>query len=205
MVQSPVYAIVATQAAAGLTRGAAELHPGAAIRSERNQRASMGAFHRALCRTAPRHPQASLRTAIGPRPREPRVEAAARGLPTAGRTTAASAQRSAVLVTSRAGVARLARAAHARAAGHRHPLASNSVTAVLDLEEPQARAWAPTNRPSPARADLADRPREPTLGRGTDRGGVARPRLRRQRTHRLPLPPIGAPATAITDMAHVPT
>jgi hypothetical protein len=49
------------------------------------------------------------------------------------------------LVAARTTVARLAFAAAVRPAGDGNPMASHRVATVLDVEEPQTRAWSPPN------------------------------------------------------------
>ena len=154
------------------------------------------------------HPHPHRPPPRGPDParpgaREPRV-AAPTGRPPAHRAASTAAnRRPAVLGPALPPVGRLDGCRLHRPTRHRHPVAADWLQALLDLEEPPARARPSRCRPGRPRADPTMARANPLWGAPADprRAPEARPRDLAGHGLQVPGPPSDAP---IADLAHVP-
>ena len=154
------------------------------------------------------HPHPHRPPPRGPDPARPGARES-RAAPSAGRpptdrdASTPAPLRPSVLGPARPSVARLGGGRRHRPTRDRHPVAANRLQAVLDLEEPPARARPPRRRPGRPRADPHHGSRQPPVGRTPDprRAPEARPRDLAGHGLQVPGPPSNAP---IADVAHVP-
>jgi hypothetical protein len=175
----------------------------APVRSGAELRVTLWSVSGALCRAAARLSQTRAPTEVGPPPRKPRGAAAARRLPAARR--AAPAPR-----WDRCFWSLLARLWPE----WRAPLLFVQPETVIRWHRTAWRRYwtwkSRKRRPGRPRIDRAcascspARPREPALGRRSDRRRTPFARLRGERTHRPALSTACAPATTVTELAYVP-